>query len=66
MLSGSLGVHTLNGNGEMTGMPWIEEMGTVNWPIAITNTHSVGVVRCNTTSRHTKIIIFSNEFENLF
>jgi D-aminopeptidase len=39
------GYHILNGNGEMTGTAWIEELGTINWPIAITNTHSVGVVR---------------------
>jgi D-aminopeptidase len=39
------GYHILNGNGEMTGIAWIEELGTLNWPIAITNTHSVGVVR---------------------
>lgn len=39
------GYHILNGNGEMTGLPWIEELGTVMTPIAITNTHSVGVVR---------------------
>ncbi|HET9221988.1 MAG TPA: P1 family peptidase [Roseiflexaceae bacterium] len=38
------GWHMLNGNGEMTGTAWIEELGTINWPIAITNTHSVGVV----------------------
>jgi D-aminopeptidase len=39
------GYHVLNGNGEMTGIAWIEELGTINTPIAITNTHSVGVVR---------------------
>lgn len=39
------GYHVLNGNGEMTGMAWIEELGTIFTPIAITNTHSVGVVR---------------------
>lgn len=39
------GYHILNGNGEMTGLPWIEELGTIVTPIAITNTHSVGVVR---------------------
>ena len=39
------GVHTLNGNGELTGMPWIAESGLLTTPIAITNTHSVGVVR---------------------
>jgi D-aminopeptidase len=41
----SAGVHTLNGNGELTGMAWIAESGLLTTPIAITNTHSVGVVR---------------------
>ena len=36
---------TLNGNGEMTGTTWLEESGILEGPIAITNTHSVGVVR---------------------
>src|SRR4051812_6804145 len=39
------GYHQLNGNGEMTGVAWIEESGLLTTPIAITNTHSVGVVR---------------------
>ena len=39
------GCHRLNGNGEMTGLEWIREAGTLDTPIAITNTHSVGVVR---------------------
>lgn len=34
-----------NGNGEMTGTAWVEESGFAEGPIAITNTHSVGVVR---------------------
>jgi L-aminopeptidase/D-esterase-like protein len=34
-----------NGNGEMTGTTWIEESGFLEGPVAITNTHSVGVVR---------------------
>ena len=34
-----------NGNGEMTGTTWVEESGFLETPIAITNTHSVGVVR---------------------
>ncbi len=38
------GVHVLNGNGEMTGTIWIEESGLLTSPIALTNTHSVGVV----------------------
>ena len=36
---------TLNGNGEMTGTTWLQESGFLEGPIAITNTHSVGVVR---------------------
>src|ERR1035437_1102902 len=34
-----------NGNGEMTGTTWVEESGFLEGPVAITNTHSVGVVR---------------------
>ncbi len=37
------GFFSLNGNGEMTGVSWIEESGTTAGPIAITNTHAVGV-----------------------
>jgi D-aminopeptidase len=32
-----------NGNGEMTGVSWINESGTFGGPVAITNTHAVGV-----------------------
>ncbi len=39
------GYHQLNGNGEMTGIAWIEESGLLTSPIGITNTHSVGTVR---------------------
>jgi D-aminopeptidase len=39
------GTHTLNGNGELTGLEWVRESGFLTTPIAITNTHSVGVVR---------------------
>ena len=39
------GSHTFNGNGEMTGLEWIREAGVLATPVAITNTHSVGVVR---------------------
>ncbi len=39
------GWHSFNGNGEMTGLPWISEQGMVGAPICITNTYSVGVVR---------------------
>ncbi|HEX5672337.1 MAG TPA: P1 family peptidase [Acidimicrobiia bacterium] len=39
------GWHSFNGNGEMTGLPWIDESGMLGSPIAITNTHQVGMVR---------------------
>src|SRR5688500_12355666 len=42
---GFAGYFSWNGNGEMTGTAWIEESGFLGSPIAITNTHSVGVVR---------------------
>jgi D-aminopeptidase len=38
------GCHRLNGNGELTGLEWIRESGLLTSPIAITNSHSVGVV----------------------
>jgi D-aminopeptidase len=37
--------HRLNGNGEMTGLEWVRESGVLETPVAITNTHSVSVVR---------------------
>jgi len=39
------GMHSFNGNGEMTGTAWVEEGGLLEGPIGITNTHSVGIVR---------------------
>ena len=39
------GFHRFNGNGEMTGLLWIEEAGLLGSTIALTNTHQVGVVR---------------------
>jgi D-aminopeptidase len=39
------GCHRLNGNGELTGLEWIRESGQLTTPVAITNTHSVGIVR---------------------
>jgi D-aminopeptidase len=39
------GCHRLNGNGELTGLEWVRESGTLTSPIGLTNTHSVGVVR---------------------
>jgi len=37
------GFFSLNGNGEMTGVSWIGESGTFALPVAITNTHAVGI-----------------------
>lgn len=39
------GYHRFNGNGEMTGLLWVEEAGLLTTPIGITNTHQVGLVR---------------------
>lgn len=36
------GFHSLNGNGEMTGVSWIEESGTMSGPVCLTNTHAIG------------------------
>jgi L-aminopeptidase/D-esterase-like protein len=39
------GSYSFNGNGEMTGLAWIEEAGELQTPITITNTNSCGVTR---------------------
>jgi D-aminopeptidase len=39
------GFHSFNGCGEMTGLVNIEEFGLLSSPIAITNTHQVGLAR---------------------
>jgi D-aminopeptidase len=39
------GCHRLNGAGELTGLEWVRESGVLTTPVALTNTHSVGVVR---------------------
>ncbi|MGA7108039.1 MAG: P1 family peptidase [Terracidiphilus sp.] len=39
------GWFSLNGNGEMTGTTWMDESGFLEGPVALTNTHSVGIVR---------------------
>ncbi len=38
-------MHSFNGNGEMTGSHWLAESGLMSTPVAITNTHQVGLVR---------------------
>jgi D-aminopeptidase len=37
------GFHSFNGNGEMTGVSWIRESGSMSGPVCLTNTHAVGV-----------------------
>ena len=37
------GLHTLSGNGEVTGAIWLEDSGTFFLPITLTNTFSVGM-----------------------
>jgi D-aminopeptidase len=39
------GWFSLNGNGEMTGTAWLDDYARLLYPITITNTNSVGVVR---------------------
>jgi D-aminopeptidase len=39
------GFYALNGNGDFTGTHWLEESGLLTTPIALTNTHQVGLVR---------------------
>ncbi|MGZ4649755.1 MAG: DmpA family aminopeptidase [Kineosporiaceae bacterium] len=36
------GWYSLNGNGEMTGTTWIDEVGALDGPVLVTNTHAVG------------------------
>src|SRR5882672_8232140 len=39
------GWYSLNGNGEMTGTTWIDEAGSFNLPVVLSNTHAVGARR---------------------
>jgi D-aminopeptidase len=52
------GWYSLNGNGEMTGTTWIEEAGSFNLPIAMSNTHAIGAC-------HTGIIGWVNRIHPL-
>ena len=38
------GWYSLNGNGEMTGVAWLDESGSLSLPVGITNTHAIGPV----------------------
>jgi L-aminopeptidase/D-esterase-like protein len=52
------GWYALNGNGELTGTTWIEEVGAFNLPILLSNTHAVGAC-------HTGVISWVNRVEPL-
>lgn len=43
------GLHRFNGNGEMTGMHWVEDGGYFVGPVMITNTHGIGITHHATT-----------------
>lgn len=43
------GFHSLNGNGEMTGVHWVNDAGYFLGPVCITNTHGVGAVHTGVT-----------------
>ncbi len=50
------GYHSQNGNGEMTGVSWVNESGSTAGPICVTNTHAVGIAHAGivkwTAARH--------------
>jgi D-aminopeptidase len=43
------GFHALNGNGEMTGVHWVNDAGYFIGPICITNTHGIGAAHTGAT-----------------
>jgi D-aminopeptidase len=55
------GHHALNGNGEMTGLVWLEESGMLGSAVGITNTHQVGIVR-DALVRHSVDVDADDEF----
>jgi L-aminopeptidase/D-esterase-like protein len=42
------GWYALNGNGEMTGTTWLDEVGAISVPVLVTSTHSVGACHTGT------------------
>jgi D-aminopeptidase len=44
------GWYSLNGNGEMTGTTWIDEAGSFNLPVVLSNTHAVGACHSGVVS----------------
>ena len=58
------GLFSLNGNGELTGSHYIEEVGKFCLPITITNTHACGIARDATIRWAEKR--FPKRLENIF
>nr|WP_263326438.1 P1 family peptidase [Neobacillus sp. Marseille-Q6967] len=56
------GFYSLNGNGEMTGVHWVNDGGYFLSPICITNTHSVGIAHHATTKWMVKQ--YQEQFKN--
>jgi D-aminopeptidase len=52
------GWYSLNGNGEMTGTTWIDEAGSFNLPVVLSNTHAVGAC-------HTGVVSWVNRINPL-
>ena len=57
------GFHALNGNGEMTGVHWVNEAGYFCGPVLITNTHSVGI--CHHAAVRWMIERYRRQFETV-
>ncbi len=52
------GWYSLNGDGEMTGTTWIDEAGSFNLPVVLSNTHAIGAC-------HTGVISWVNRVHPL-
>ena len=52
------GSHVLNGNGEMTGLTWVEESGMLGSPVGITSTAQVGLVRDSLVKESYRLGVF--------
>ena len=57
------GFHALNGNGEMTGVHWVNDAGYFLGPILITNTHGIGA--CHHGAVSWMIRHYDNHFRDL-
>lgn len=49
------GRFSLNGNGEMTGSAWLDEVGQLSMPVTISNTHAIGACHTGTIAWINKV-----------